>query len=155
MKQIFAAAVSLALLGTPAVHAQGIQITPNGSTPTSQGPEANFTGQVFVDSVTPAIDNPPTASGIVSFPPGGRTAWHSHPAGQMLVILSGQGWVQEESQPRKEMKPGDLVWIPAGIKHWHGATATNAMRHLAVSFNRDGKNTDWFEKVTDGPYRVN
>ncbi|HEX2137480.1 MAG TPA: cupin domain-containing protein [Microvirga sp.] len=81
-----------------------------------------------------------------------RTAWHSRPAGQMLIVTAGKGWVQREDQARREIKPGDVLWIPAGIKPWHDATDTNGMSHIAVTYIRDGKNADWMELVTDREY---
>jgi quercetin dioxygenase-like cupin family protein len=92
-------------------------------------------------------------AGQVTFEPGARTAWHSHPLGQTLIIASGLGWVQRESGPIEEVRPGDVVWFPPGLKHWHGATPTTAMTHIAVQESLNGKNVDWLEKVTDEQYR--
>ncbi|WP_246472497.1 cupin domain-containing protein [Azospirillum tabaci] len=83
-----------------------------------------------------------------------RTAWHTHPAGQMLIVTAGKGWVQQDGQARREMKSSDVVWIPAGVKHWHGATSTNGMSHIAVTHVRDGKNADWMQLVTDQEYEA-
>jgi quercetin dioxygenase-like cupin family protein len=90
--------------------------------------------------------------GLVTFEPGARTAWHTHPAGQILIIASGCGWVQCQGEPREQVLPGDAVWFPAGIKHWHGATATTAMTHIVVTENVDGNAVDWLEQVTDSEY---
>jgi quercetin dioxygenase-like cupin family protein len=91
--------------------------------------------------------------GSVTFEPGARTAWHTHPLGQTLIITSGLGWVQTEGGPIEEIRPGDVVWFPPGEKHWHGATPTTAMTHIAVQESLNGKNVDWLEKVSDEQYR--
>jgi quercetin dioxygenase-like cupin family protein len=91
--------------------------------------------------------------GSVYFEPGARTAWHTHPLGQTLIITSGLGWVQTEGGPIEEIRPGDVVWFPPGEKHWHGATPTTAMTHIAVQESLNGKNVDWLEKVSDEQYR--
>lgn len=101
--------------------------------------------------VSPPIETP-AASGLVSFAPEASTAWHSHPAGQMLIVTAGKGWVQREGEARQEIGAGDVVWIPAGVKHWHGATDTNAMSHIAVTYIKDGRNADWMELVIDEQY---
>ena len=88
----------------------------------------------------------------VTFEPGARTAWHTHPLGQTLIILSGSGWVQREGGPIEDVKPGDVVWFPPGLKHWHGATPTNSMTHIAIQEALDGKAVEWLEKVGDAQY---
>lgn len=133
--------------------AQTIEITPNGSTPSVIGTPDQFTGQVVITPLFPATDATRSTMGEVTFAPGARTAWHTHPAGQLLIVTSGKGWVQQQDDPRREMNAGDAVWIPAGVKHWHGATDTTAMRHIAVSYMHDGKNVDWLEPVTDDQFR--
>jgi quercetin dioxygenase-like cupin family protein len=95
----------------------------------------------------------PATSGLVTFAPGARSAWHTHPAGQLLIVTSGTGWVQEEGGEKREIKPGDVIWTPPGVKHWHGATATTSMGHIAITSVVDGKNVDWAEKVSDEQYR--
>jgi quercetin dioxygenase-like cupin family protein len=92
--------------------------------------------------------------GIVTFEPGARTAWHTHPLGQTLIVTAGFGWVQRDGGPKEEIRPGDIVWIPAGEKHWHGATANTAMSHIAIAETLDGKSVDWMEKVSDEQYRA-
>ena len=87
------------------------------------------------------------------FAPGARSAWHTHPAGQILIVTSGTGWAQEEGGQKREIKPGDVIWTPPGVKHWHGATTTNFMSHIAITNMADGKNVDWLEKVSDEQYR--
>ncbi len=130
------------------------QITRAGSQSSAIGPEANFTGRVRVDMIWPA-DAGITASGeLVTFEPGSRSAWHIHPAGQRLVVVSGVGLTQEWGKAVQEISPGDVVWCPPGVKHWHGATPTNAMTHLAVTGTAEGKNVDWMEKVSDEQYKT-
>jgi quercetin dioxygenase-like cupin family protein len=101
--------------------------------------------------------NPPeparVSGALVTFEPGARTAWHSHPLGQILFAMSGLGWVQQEGGPIEEIRPGDVVWFPPGEKHWHGASATTAMSHIAILERLDGKNGDWMERVSDEQYR--
>lgn len=116
------------------------------------GPAENFTGSVRVDQQFQA-STPGRASGArVTFEPGARTAWHSHPLGQTLIVTSGVGRVQRWGDPVDEIIPGDLVWIPAGQKHWHGASPTIGMTHIAIVEQHDGKSTDWMEKVTEEQY---
>ena len=152
MKQLAAAAISLALLGTAPAIAQSIEVMPNGSRPSAKGPAQNFTGSVVVDPLFAATEHTHATGAHVTFEPGARTAWHTHPAGQTLIVTSGVGWAQEWGGQRREIKPGDVVWIPPGVKHWHGATATNGMGHIAITGMVDGKNVDWMEKVTDEQY---
>jgi quercetin dioxygenase-like cupin family protein len=148
-----ASALSLALLADAPARAQSITVTPNGSQPTARGPAQNFTGSVLVDPLFRAAGPARGSAGHVTFEPGARSAWHTHPAGQALIVTAGTGWIQEWGGERREMKPGDVVWIPPGVTHWHGATATNAMRHIAIQEFVDGKNVDWLEKVTDEQYQ--
>jgi quercetin dioxygenase-like cupin family protein len=150
MKTALISALTLAALTAPAT-AESMRVFPNGSRPSVKGPEATFTGPVRVD---PQFSSPESrvSAGHVTFEPGSRSAWHTHPAGQVLVVTSGTGWVQEEGGQKREIKPGDVIWTPPGVKHWHGATNTNAMTHLAITENVNGKNVDWMEKVTDEQY---
>jgi quercetin dioxygenase-like cupin family protein len=94
-----------------------------------------------------------SAEAFVTFEPGARTAWHTHPLGQTLIVTSGQGWVQVEGGPKEEIRPGDIIWFAPGEKHWHGATATTAMTHIAIAEALDGKVVDWMEHVSDEQYR--
>lgn len=152
-KALVAAALGMMALGASAsVQAQDIQVFPSGSSPSVIANPRNFSGHVVVDLLTPGSVSAPASSGLVSFSPRARTAWHTHPAGQMLIVTAGKGWVQQEGQPRQEITSGDVVWIPAGVRHWHGATSTTAMSHIAVTYLRDGKNADWMELVTDQEY---
>jgi quercetin dioxygenase-like cupin family protein len=89
----------------------------------------------------------------VTFEPGARSAWHTHPAGQLLIVTTGTGWVQEENGRKRQINPGDTIWTPPGVKHWHGATATTGVSHYAIQNSIDGKNVDWMEKVSDGEYQ--
>lgn len=133
--------------------AEGMQVFPNGSRPSVKGPEANFTGAVRVDPQFAEPGQSRMSAGHVTFEPGARSAWHSHPAGQILIVTYGSGWVQEWNGGKREIKPGDVVWTPPGVKHWHGATATTGMGHTAIQESVDGKNVEWMEKVSDEQYR--
>ena len=132
---------------------QTMEITRNGSRPSSQGPEAYFSGSVRVDPVFQVGEPARLNAGSVTFEPGARTAWHTHPLGQTLIITAGLGWVQTEGGPIEEVRPGDVVWFPPGERHWHGATPTTGMTHIAVQESLNGKNVDWMEKVGDAQYR--
>jgi quercetin dioxygenase-like cupin family protein len=132
---------------------QGITIARSGSQPSSQGPAEYFTGSVRVDPLI-AVAEPSRLSGArVTFEPGARTAWHSHPLGQTLIVTAGTGWVRQWGGPVAEMREGDVVRIPPGVKHWHGATATSRMTHIALQEQRDGKVVEWMEKVSDEQYK--
>jgi len=124
-----------------------------GSQPSSKGPTDWFTGTVRIDPLFQASAPARTSSGSVTFEPGARTAWHTHPLGQTLIVTVGCGWVQREGGPIEEIRPGDVVWFAAGEKHWHGATPTTAMTHIAIHEALDGKLVDWMEKVSDDQYR--
>ncbi|MDR5752547.1 MULTISPECIES: cupin domain-containing protein [unclassified Caballeronia] len=124
----------------------------NGTKPSIKGPENWFTGSVRIDSLFQAEEPARLGGGIVTFEPGARTNWHTHPLGQTLVVLSGVGWTQCEGGPRTEIRPGDVVSCSCGKRHWHGASATTAMSHLAITELLDGKNVEWMEPVTDEQY---
>jgi quercetin dioxygenase-like cupin family protein len=128
------------------------QITRAGTQPSATGPAANFTGQVRIDMVWPADDGISASGALVAFEPGARSAWHTHPAGQRLVVVSGLGLTQEWDRPVQEIRPGDVVWCPPRVKHWHGASPKIAMTHLAVTGTANGKNVEWMEKVNDEQY---
>lgn len=136
-----------------AKQAGGIEIRRNGATPSILGksPE-NFAGTAVVTSLFPANESTRANAGLVNFAPGSRTAWHTHPGGQLLFITSGQGWVQEEGGERLTVNAGDTVWFAPGVKHWHGATATSPMAHIAMTYMVDGRNVDWLEPVSDEQY---
>ena len=129
-----------------------MEITRVGSKPSAKGPEEWFTGSVRIDTLFNPNDARRAASAIVTFEPGARTAWHTHPLGQTLIITTGIGWVQKENDKIEEVHPGDIVWFEPNEKHWHGATATNGMSHIAIQENLKGKVVEWMEKVTDEQY---
>jgi quercetin dioxygenase-like cupin family protein len=120
--------------------------------PSQKGPQDWFTGQVRIDPLHTATEPAHVGAASVTFEPGARTAWHTHPLGQMLIIVSGVGWVQREGGPVEDVKAGDVVWFPPGLKHWHGATPTKAMTHIAIQESLDGKAVDWLEHVSDAQY---
>src|SRR4051812_32167815 len=124
-----------------------------GSRPSGKGPPDWFTGTVRIDPLLEAPEPARVAGASVTFEPGARTAWHSHPLGQHLIVTSGLGWTQIWGSPVEEIRPGDVVWCPPGVKHWHGATPTTAITHIAIQEKKDGKVIDWMEKVTDEQYR--
>jgi len=132
---------------------QNVTVTRSGSQPSGQGPAENFTGTVRVDPLVTLKPPSRLTGALVSFAAGARSAWHSHPLGQNLVVTSGTGWVQQWGEAKQEIREGDSVWIPPGRKHWHGATATTAMAHIALVEQLDGKSTDWMEKVSEEEYR--
>ncbi|MDI3321275.1 (R)-mandelonitrile lyase [Pinibacter soli] len=129
-----------------------MNITRIGSKPSVKGPADWFTGSVRIDSLFDPNESRRAASASVTFEPGARTAWHTHPLGQTLIITSGCGWVQREGGPIEEVFPGDIVWFEANEKHWHGATATNGMTHIAIQESLNGKVVEWMEHVTDAQY---
>jgi quercetin dioxygenase-like cupin family protein len=166
MKPFAAPFASLALLAAPVADAQapvpdrpaagsdphGIQIKRGGSQPSQRGPADWFTGSVRIDPLFQANGPARAAGAAVTFEPGARTAWHTHPLGQTLVVTAGVGRVQRWGGPVEEIRPGDVVWIPPGQKHWHGASPGNAMTHFAIQEHLDGKVVEWMEKVTDEQY---
>lgn len=127
-----------------------MEIKRNGTRPTNKGSEEYFTGEVRIEPLLQASDPARVHCASVSFAPGARTAWHTHPLGQTLIVTSGNGWAQRHGGPVEELHVGDVVWFPPGEKHWHGATATTPMTHIAIQEALDGKTVDWLEKVTDG-----
>jgi quercetin dioxygenase-like cupin family protein len=150
----------LSLLLTSAANAQpaggkdmkNITIARGGSQPSSQGQAEYFTGSVRVDPLF-SVEEPSRMAGArVTFEPGARTAWHTHPLGQTLIVTAGTGWVQREGGPVEEFREGDVVRIPPGVKHWHGATPTTRMTHIALQEQLDGKVVNWMEHVSDEQY---
>ncbi|WP_439549314.1 (R)-mandelonitrile lyase [Falsiroseomonas sp.] len=131
-----------------------MDITRAGTAPSTRGPADYFTGTVRIDP----LFNPPeparAAGALVTFEPGARTAWHTHPLGQTIIVTTGCGWAQREGGPVEVIRPGDLVWFPPGEKHWHGATATTAMSHIAVQEKQNGSPVTWLEQVSDEQYRA-
>ncbi|NHT77723.1 cupin domain-containing protein [Rhizobiaceae bacterium CRRU44] len=124
-----------------------------GSQPSAKGPEDWFTGTVRIDALFAANDARRGASALVTFEPGARTAWHTHPLGQTLIVTAGSGLVQREGGPIEAIRPGDVVWFEPGEKHWYGASPTTAMTHIAIQEHLDGKVVDWLEHVTDAQYK--
>ena len=126
-----------------------MEIKRSGSQPSGIGSDEYFTGTVRVDPLFAPTDPARVTGALVTFEPRARTAWHTHPLGQTLIVMSGCGRVQREGGPVEEIRPGDVVWFPPGEKHWHGATSTTAMSHIAVQEKLEGRNVDWMEKVSD------
>lgn len=133
--------------------AQAITLVRNGSQPSAKGAAEYFTGTVWINSPFQAASPARVSGGTVTFEPGARTAWHTHPLGQTLIINAGVGLIRQWGSPVQEMRPGDVMWIPPGVKHWHGASPTGGMTHIAINEALDGKAVDWMEKVTDEQYR--
>jgi quercetin dioxygenase-like cupin family protein len=150
MKRTIAILLGLGLGAT--ALAQDMVITRAGSQPSSQGPAQNFTGSVRVDPLFAPQASMPTSGAYVSFQPGARSAWHTHPAGQVLVVTAGTGRIQQWGGKVQEIRAGDVVWTPPGVKHWHGAQPTGTLTHIAIQNTVEGKNVVWMEKVTDEQY---
>ena len=129
-----------------------MEIRRSGSQPSGKGPENYFTGAVRIDPLFEVADPGRVLGASVTFEPGARTAWHTHPLGQTLIVTAGCGWAQRWGGPIEEIRPSDVIWFPPGEKHWHGATATTAMTHLAIQERLDGKTVDWLEQVSDEQY---
>lgn len=149
---VTAIALSLGMTAASATDTAQVQVTRVGAQPSSAGSEQNFTGSVRVDSRFQATSPARVGGGIVTFEPAARTAWHTHPLGQTLIVTSGVGRVQKWGDAVQEIRPGDVVWIPPGVKHWHGASPTVGMSHVAISESLDGKSVDWLEKVSKEQY---
>jgi quercetin dioxygenase-like cupin family protein len=130
-----------------------MEIKRNGSQPSVQGPAEHFTGAARIDPLHVAPDPAHLTCASVTFEPGARTAWHTHPLGQTLIVTAGCGWTQCEGGPKEEIRAGDVIWCPPDHKHWHGATPTTAITHIAIQEHAgDGKNVTWLEHVSDGQY---
>jgi 4-carboxymuconolactone decarboxylase len=172
MKRLAATVLSLALLASasaqtnqagaasgagaaptaPVQDLQTITITRSGAQPSQEGPAEYFTGSVRVDPLFQANDPSRTSGASVTFEPGARSAWHTHPLGQILIVTAGSGRVQRWGGPIEEIRPGNVVWIPPGLKHWHGASPNTAMTHIAIQEHLDGNVVDWLEQVSDAQY---
>lgn len=140
---------------TPTQASKTISITRNSVPPPQMRTAENFIGSVGVELLIQATEPSPLNGGRVTFAPGARTDWHSHPLGQTLIVTAGAGWVQQEGGEKQEMKVGDVVWTPPGVKHWHGATATDRLTHIALTEQQpDGKRVEWMEKVSDAQYNA-
>jgi len=129
-----------------------MEIKRSGSQPSGKGPAEYFTGTVRIDPLNSPPEPARVVMALVTFEPGARTAWHTHPYGQTLIVTAGYGWVQREGEEKQEIRPGDVVYIFPGEKHWHGASATTAMSHIAVQEKLNGSPVDWMEHVTDEEY---
>jgi len=166
MKLFVATVISLSLFASASFHASGqtnrsapaqeprtISITRSSSQPPQMSEVENFTGSVAVDPLLQANEPSRLSGARVTFAPGARTAWHTHPLGQTLIVMAGVGWVQQQGGEKQEIKPGDVVWTPPGVKHWHGATATDRLTQIALTEQQpDGKRVVWMEKVSDAQY---
>jgi quercetin dioxygenase-like cupin family protein len=136
----------------PANSAEHMEIHRAETLPSTPGPAQRFTGAVSITQLFGPTERTRSSGGRVTFQPGARSAWHTHPAGQTLIITSGTGWVEEWGGRRQQVQAGDVVWTPAGVKHWHGATATASMTHLAIQEQVDGSAVTWLEQVSDDQY---
>jgi quercetin dioxygenase-like cupin family protein len=127
-------------------------IFPVGSRPSQKGPAEYFTGSARIDMLNSPPEPARASAALVTFEPGARNNWHTHPLGQTLIVVSGCGWTQFEGEEKVEIRAGDVIWCPPGHKHWHGATATTAMSHIAITEALDGCNAEWLDPVTDEQY---
>jgi len=133
---------------------EAMEIKRAGSRPSGKGPAEWFTGAVRIDPLFEAPEPARAVGATVTFEPGAPTAWHTHPLGQTLIVTAGCGWAQLEGGPVEEIRPGDVIWFAPGEKHWHGATATTGMTHIAIQEKLNGSPADWLEKVSDDQYRM-
>lgn len=142
-------------LAAPAVadDSHAITIAHGRSQQSVLGGSQRFAGSVRIEPLIQSTSPSRLSGGMVTFEPGARTTWHTHPLGQTLIVMSGTGWIQQWGRARREIVVGDVVSIPAGVKHWHGATSTAGMTHIALQEALDGKNADWLEQVTDEQFR--
>jgi quercetin dioxygenase-like cupin family protein len=136
-----------------AQNPQAISIARSGSLQSTKGSAQYFTGTVQIQQLFAAHDPSRTSGGSVTFEPGARSAWHTHPFGQILIVTEGAGWIQQWGGPIQEIRKGDVIWIPPGVKHWHGAAPTTSMTHIAIQEQLNGKAVNWLEKVTVDQYR--
>lgn len=139
---------------TPKTEGRQMEIKRSGSRPTAVGSGDYFTGSVRIEPLFQAPYPARVVGASVTFEPGARTAWHTHPLGQTLVVMSGSGWAQRDGGPIEDIRPGDVIWFAPGEKHWHGATSTSGMTHFAIQEAMDGKTVDWLEKVSDEQYQL-
>lgn len=146
-------AAAMALLTCMSGQAQTMQVSPNGSRASIPGPAETFTGIVTVTPLFAPSEHSNAGGGLVEFTPGARSHWHTHPAGQTLIVTAGAGWVQEEGGEKIAIKPGDVISTPPGVKHWHGAAADSSVSHIAITPSRDDSVVEWLEPVTDEQYR--
>jgi quercetin dioxygenase-like cupin family protein len=135
-----------------ALSAQSMTVVRNGERASIIGAPANFVGNARIDPLFAAQAPSKVSAGYVTFQPGARSMWHTHPLGQMLVVTTGTGWAQQEGADKQVIKPGEVIWTPPGVKHWHGATSTTGVTHMAIQEALDGKNVEWLEPVTEAQY---
>ena len=155
MKLLAASTIILSMLA-PAALAETekqVKIQRSGSQPSRPGPEDYFTGKVRIDAPFAGSEPARVGGATVTFEPGARTAWHTHPLGQTLIVTQGRGWIQVWGEEIQEMNQGDIVWIPEDVKHWHGATPETAMTHIAIAESLNGSPVDWLEQVSDAQYQ--
>lgn len=154
MKKMIAAVSTASLIAVAAAAEElpGVQVTRVGTQASAVGPAEYFSGTVRVDAPFKGSSPARVSGATVTFEPGARTAWHTHPLGQTLIVTAGTGRVQQWGSPVQEIRAGDTVWIPPGVKHWHGASRTTAMSHIAIAEVLDGKVVEWMEKVSDDQY---
>lgn len=155
MKLLAASTIILSMLA-PAALAETekqVKIQRSGSQPSRPGPEDYFTGKVRIDAPFAGSEPARVGGATVTFEPGARTAWHTHPLGQRLIVTQGRGWIQVWGDEIQEMNQGDIVWIPEDVKHWHGATPDTAMTHIAIAESLNGSPVDWMEQVSDAQYQ--
>lgn len=151
---LLAGAALHASAGAGAAEMTAVQsITKAGTVASTFGPAEYFTGRARVDMLTPANADINASSAYVTFEPGARSAWHTHPKGQYLIVTAGAGLTQEWGQPIQQLRPGDVVWCPPGVKHWHGAAPGTALTHIALTGAANGKSVEWMEKVSDEQYQ--
>lgn len=147
------AALAITVAAQESHSKEGVSVSRSEARKTQPGPEQNFTGKVAVKPLFDAKAPGRTGGSLVTFAPGARTAWHTHPLGQTLVVTDGTGWVGQWGGKTQAFRKGDVAWIPANVKHWHGATPTTAMSHIAIYENLNGSPVTWMEKVSDAQYR--
>ena len=153
MKRIIVLIIPLIFFALSPANAQQIEVRSNDASPSIIGTPSFFTGHVVIEMYFSATEHTVGTGAHVTFAPGARTAWHSHPAGQHLLVTSGTGWVQEWGGERQQIKAGDIIWTPPGVKHWHGATESNAMGHIAIQETVNGSPVEWMEHVSDEQYQ--
>ncbi|KPX12821.1 cupin [Pseudomonas syringae pv. daphniphylli] len=158
MKMLATIVTMATVLGEPliakAAEEKMMEIVKNGEQASLTGAPSNFTGSARIDPLFPARAPSRVSAGYVTFQPNARSRWHTHPLGQTLVVTAGMGWVQQLGGDKKVIKPGDVIWTPPGVKHWHGATSTTGVTHMAIQESLDGKNVEWLEPVTDAQYEA-
>ncbi|SQF98904.1 cupin family protein [Paucimonas lemoignei] len=149
---VLLAAATLNASAADELNRHSMTIAKNGEQASIIGAPTNFVGSARIDPLFAAHAPSKVSAGYVTFQPGARSNWHTHPLGQTLVVTTGSGWVQQEGAEKQVIKPGDVIWTPPGVKHWHGATSTTGMTHMAIQETLDGKNVEWLEAVTVAQY---